>query len=264
MAEGGGGLRLYALLGNTSLRLGLWADGWVLRSCENVAGTCGFCKHLASLREASAVRPVTGGLICTSSPRGREFEEALVTSLGVPIDVVGLEVQVPLEVAYELPRTFGADRLLDCYAALRVVGGPCVVLDAGTCLTCDAVTRDGTVLPIGISAGLPAMRAGIVAMAPHLAPPLEQAAANWQTPATPAQGTEQSLSMGLLASLAGAAEALLKAAYDALGDPQAACVVTGGDGAALGAALSCEVLVLHDLAMDGLRLLDEERLRNDA
>ena len=41
-------------------------------------------------------------------------------------------------------RPLGVDRVLAAYAAYRLVNDSCIVIDAGTAVTIDAVTKDGT------------------------------------------------------------------------------------------------------------------------
>jgi type III pantothenate kinase len=262
MAEDDGVGRLYLCLGNTSLQVGGYRGGWVLNARVPAPASDDAPAWRAALGEAlaGAAAPWSGALLCSSTPRS----EALALSLaleavtGLRPRRLGHEVTVPLPVAYDDPATYGQDRLLVCFAAARLVGAPCVVLDAGTCLTCDAVTTAGTVLPVGIAAGLPALTAGLQAATPHLTAALDRALADWRRPAVaPARSTAGSLRAGLRAALGGTAERLVGAALEALSDAGATLVVTGGDGPALAGLLSRETLHLPDLALEGLRLLDE-------
>lgn len=51
-----------------------------------------------------------------------------------------------VSVAYDDPETYGIDRALAAYGAYQIFRDACVVVDAGTALTIDAVGSDGTVL----------------------------------------------------------------------------------------------------------------------
>jgi len=57
------------------------------------------------------------------------------------IDPVDMEI-MPLDV--DFPREVGADRVVNCYGALRLFGAPAVVIDFGTATTFDIVSEDGT------------------------------------------------------------------------------------------------------------------------
>jgi type III pantothenate kinase len=67
------------------------------------------------------------------------------------------ETDTGLRVAYDNPREVGADRLVNGVAAFQKYGGPCIVVDLGTAITFDVVSRNaqylgGIICPgIGIS-----------------------------------------------------------------------------------------------------------------
>jgi type III pantothenate kinase len=64
-----------------------------------------------------------------------------------------------IRIKYDNPREVGADRIVNAVAAFHKYGGPCVVVDLGTAITFDAVSRGaeylgGVICPgIGISIG---------------------------------------------------------------------------------------------------------------
>ena len=51
-----------------------------------------------------------------------------------------------IEVLYDKPESYGIDRALDCYYAFNLFKNSCVVVDAGTAVTIDAVDKNGRVL----------------------------------------------------------------------------------------------------------------------
>jgi type III pantothenate kinase len=51
--------------------------------------------------------------------------------------------QVPMPIRYDSPDTLGLDRLLAAYAAHCICNSACVIVDAGTAVTVDAVDDDG-------------------------------------------------------------------------------------------------------------------------
>ena len=68
---------------------------------------------------------------------------------------------VPLKIDYETPNTLGIDRVAAAIGALKSFQGPLVVVDAGTCITCDLIDeknifRGGTISP-GLQMRLQAM-----------------------------------------------------------------------------------------------------------
>jgi type III pantothenate kinase len=81
----------------------------------------------------------------SSKWRGELFEtlnEMFPGKLAVARTAEDIGVKVP----YENPETYGVDRALAAFAAYRYFGDSCVVVDAGTAVTVDAVGSDGAVI----------------------------------------------------------------------------------------------------------------------
>ena len=51
-----------------------------------------------------------------------------------------------VRILYDNPRDVGADRIVDAAAAMKLYGGPVIVVDMGTATVFDAVTADGDYL----------------------------------------------------------------------------------------------------------------------
>jgi type III pantothenate kinase len=59
-----------------------------------------------------------------------------------------------MAILYENPQEVGADRLVNGVAAFHRYGGPCVIVDLGTAITFDAISRRGDYLGGVIAAGI--------------------------------------------------------------------------------------------------------------
>lgn len=64
------------------------------------------------------------------------------------------ETDTGLTICYDNPREVGADRVINGAQAFRKYGGPCVVVDLGTAITFDAVSRNAEYLGGIICAGI--------------------------------------------------------------------------------------------------------------
>jgi type III pantothenate kinase len=65
------------------------------------------------------------------------------------------ETPLPIENAYATPQTLGKDRLAAAVGAWAFFPGQnCLVVDAGTCITCDVVSENGRFLGGNISPGI--------------------------------------------------------------------------------------------------------------
>ena len=63
--------------------------------------------------------------------------------LGHQMPVVGPGLKTGMAIRIDNPREVGADRLVNAVAAHDRFGGPCVVVDFGTGINFDVVSREG-------------------------------------------------------------------------------------------------------------------------
>ena len=73
---------------------------------------------------------------------------------GVSPLVVGAGVKTGVRILYDNPKDVGADRIVDAAAALKLYGGPAIVVDVGTATVFDAVSKDGEYLGGAIAPGM--------------------------------------------------------------------------------------------------------------
>lgn len=149
--------------------------------------------------------------------------------------------------AYAEPAALGADRWANLLGARALLGATdAVIVDAGTAVTVDGLRGDGRHTGGAIFAGWTAMRAGLAQAAPALA-----AATQREDPGMlPALDTSTAVSAGTWTAFVGAVERVVRGVERDLEQP--AYVLTGGDGAALAAALPGDwrhdpLLTMHGL-----------------
>jgi type III pantothenate kinase len=162
--------------------------------------------------------------------------------------------ELPLHVSLEMPNHVGIDRLLDAVAAngLRPPGRPAVVVDAGSAVTVDWIEADGTFSGGAILPGLRLMAQALhdhTALLPLI--PAPQAA-----PLAPGTSTPAAMELGIYWSVVGGVQAVL-AAYRRHFDADPVVYLTGGDGAALVAALGPGVTHWPEMTLEGIRLAAE-------
>ena len=145
---------------------------------------------------------------------------------------------------YDDPAQLGCDRWAALIGARRLHGGPAVVVDAGTALTADALTSDGVFVGGIIVPGAELMRK---ALAEHTAALKPQPGKFSFFPAT----TGDAIVSGAIDALAGAVERMARFLEEA-GQPQPACVLSGGGAALLEPYLNLEVKVVDNLVLEGL------------
>lgn len=64
----------------------------------------------------------------------------------IKITIVGRDLKVPIRNMYRIKREVGQDRLVNAYAAKMLYGTPIVIVDLGTAITFDTVSKKGDYL----------------------------------------------------------------------------------------------------------------------
>lgn len=93
------------------------------------------------------------GLISVVPPFVSEAERAVVKLLGIHPRVITVSSLGAMKIDYRHPQRLGIDRLINGLAARHLYGLPCLVVDIGTAITCDAVDAAGRFLGGAIAPG---------------------------------------------------------------------------------------------------------------
>lgn len=171
------------------------------------------------------------------------------------VDPVGMEL-MPLDV--DFPREVGADRVVNCFAAVRLFGAPAVVVDLGTATTFDVISEDGTYLGGLILPGS-AIAAEALFEKTSLLPRVD-----FRRPASLiGRNTFASIRSGLYHGLLGEVEGIAERIREELGT-ELQVIATGG-----GARIVAEECALIDaveplLTLKGLALVHQELHEGEA
>lgn len=178
----------------------------------------------------------------------KELSGELLEKLEAHFRVFQLTQQLPLPFtnAYETPHTLGKDRLAAAAGALHWYSdNTCLIVDAGTCITLDVLSAEGTYLGGNISPGI-RMRLRAMheqtARLPLVEP--EHPPQVWGT------STETALQNGAVLGAALEIEALGRRLKERWEDLKV--VVTGGDAPFLANSLECKIFVHSNLVLWGL------------
>ena len=192
---------------------------------------------------------LTGAAACSVS---NTWREALFRSVDgtVPgkLRVARTAADVGVTVPYRAPETYGVDRALAVYAAYRRFGSSCVVADAGTALTVDAVASNGSV------AG------GFIVPGFHLQAGALDASTDLPTVVPGGDETElgtnttDSIRLGVGYGLKAAAKDLIMRAADAV-EAEDRIILTGGDADELVSLFPGQIAVFPGLVLEGLGLV---------
>lgn len=168
---------------------------------------------------------------------------------------------------YQQPETLGTDRWVAMIAAWHLAQTPCVVVNAGTALTVDAITPQDNA-----TAGLAKFIGGMILpglqmMQTHLAQNTAQIGLKQGTLQDFPQNTGDAVYTGAIRAMIGAVTDMISRLSEyqsSAGHHNKAtrCVVTGGDAYVLTEALraqsslACEVIVVENLVLQGLLLIE--------
>lgn len=146
-------------IGNTTIALGVVVNGKVVESLR-----------IDTTKDTDRLKPVIikqvnyllnkgyeckRVVICSVVPKNTRLVERLIKeSLNIKVQVVGRDLPVPMKNHYKNPSQVGQDRLVGAYAALKLYGKPLIVVDLGTAITFDAVSKKGEYLGGAIVPGI--------------------------------------------------------------------------------------------------------------
>ena len=85
---------------------------------------------------------------------GREIREYLERKSDRRVQLIGVDRKVPIKNLYRNPAQVGVDRLLNAYAAYRRFKREMIIIDFGTAITFDVVSKKGEYLGGVISPGI--------------------------------------------------------------------------------------------------------------
>ncbi|MBF0385661.1 MAG: type III pantothenate kinase, partial [Candidatus Omnitrophica bacterium] len=129
-------------IGNTRISFALIRDKEVacVKSCQTAD-----IKAAASIIVSFSVRGVKECVVCSVVPSANKRIMGLIRkNLGVKAKIVGRDIKVLIKNNYRNPHQVGQDRLLCSFAAKEIYGYPAIVIDFGTAITFDIVSKEGS------------------------------------------------------------------------------------------------------------------------
>lgn len=227
--------------GNTRIKWG-WAEGeqWVRQSWVPSAEPDRLGAALAGLSAPDH--------IVVSNVAGRAVQEGIAAVLAPfriePHWVRSAAHQCGVRSGYGDPAQLGSDRWAALIGAWHLFNGPCVIANAGTAMTVDALSADGVFLGGFIVPGVDLMRA---ALARHTAQLELQEGQFTYFP----DRTADAIMSGAINALAGSIERMQRFMAET-GQTASLIVLTGGAAALLAPRLNARLEVVDNLVLEGL------------
>jgi len=156
-----------------------------------------------------------------------------------------------IKVRYDNPREVGADRLVNAVAGFHKYGGPCVIVDLGTTINFDVVSKDAEFLGGVIAPGIGMSISGLFARTARL--PM----VDFREPEKLiGSNTVGSIQSGLYYGFIGMIDGIVERITAQLG-PETKAVATGGQGELIVHGSRCVKIYDENLTLEGLRLIWE-------
>ena len=148
-------------IGNTNITLGVFDDERIVATWRLSTDRSKMpdeysimLTQLLHLRDMTA-RDIDSVALCSVvPPLTPTFVDLCTQYFGVEPLVVAAGTRTGVRILYDNPRDVGADRIVDAAAALKLYGGPVIVVDIGTATVFDAVTASGDYLGGAIAPGM--------------------------------------------------------------------------------------------------------------
>ena len=159
--------------------------------------------------------------------------------------------------SYRQPRRMGVDRWVAMIGAWAELEAACVVVDAGTAVTIDALDDDGQHLGGQILPGIALMAAALTSQTSDIPEVRPRPAAQSQGIRMFASSTSRAVEQGTINAVVGAIERAAWALYD--NNIDATVILTGGDASRILKSLDEEPLHRPHLVLSGLARILESR-----
>lgn len=236
-------------IGNTNITAGLFKDGRLIRKTKIPARVyskyeCGFkslCKDGGCACDVivSSVEPLVLARVV-----------ACLNKIGkCRIKILGRDKTVPIKNLYKNKREVGQDRLVNAFAARELYGSPTVIIDFGTAITFDIVSRKGEYLGGLILPGIEMSLASLYEKT-ALLPKVELKPASLII----GKDTVNSIRGGILFGLGAMCNGLI-ARYRKILGPGTKVIATGGNAKLIKRYANSIQIIDEDLTLKGLSII---------
>lgn len=146
-------------IGNTNITVGLFKGNALLKTYRIPTHTGNYA---ASFKKIIGSKSIDNAIICSVVPKSTDIVvNNLKKMLNKKPIVLGKDGIVPIKNLYHKPAQVGQDRLVNAFAAVKLYGSPAIIIDFGTAITFDVVSKNkdylgGIILP-GLEISLDAL-----------------------------------------------------------------------------------------------------------
>jgi len=237
-------------IGNTNIGFGVFRGNRLIKRFDIPSGEYTFQGLERYLNKLT----IDKGIICSVVPKASGIlRDDLKRILHKEPYCLGEDVRVPVNNLYRNPKQVGQDRLVNAYAGIMLYGAPLVIVDFGTAITLDVISKNkeylgGLILP-GLELSLTAL-AQRAALLPRvrLSKPRELIG----------RDTQSSILSGVVYGSGVLADVLIKQIKKELVYPRLKVIGTGGDIALIKSLLKEVKVIDLNLTLKGLSLIAQK------
>lgn len=252
------GLLLAIDIGNTSIAVGVFDGEELIATFRVATDRDNFPDEYAVLfvnllRSRGIESDEVGAAILSSTvpPLVGTFRAVCQEQFGIDPIVVGPGVRTGIRVLYDNPREVGPDRILHAVAALDKYDPPMIIVDLGTAVVFDAVSRNGDYLGGAIAPGLGLASEALFSRAAMLH------RVQISRPDGPiGRNTVHSMQSGIFFGYVELVSGMVRRFKEEIGE-EATVIGTGGYAHLIQEEASCFDALEPDLNLTGLRLVYE-------
>lgn len=130
-------------IGNTNISIGIFHKNKLIKKWKIPTSL----PAVNSIKEIAATNKISAVAICSVVPKlTAKLSSTLGKSLKAKILIAGRNIKVPIKNLYKKPKQVGQDRLINAYAGLKLYGKGLIIIDFGTAITFDIVSKKGEYL----------------------------------------------------------------------------------------------------------------------
>jgi len=198
-------------------------------------------------------------VICSVVPKLTQvIGQSLKKLTGKTPYIIGKDVIVPIKNRYLKPKQLGQDRLVNAYATPKLYGAPAIIIDAGTAITFDVVSKNNQYLGGLIFPGI-----GILLASLHEKTALLPLIKITKPKKLIGTNTKSSILSGIVFGVAALSKELVAKIKQHSGK-NTLVVGTGGDIGLIKKYLKLKIKIDRNLTLKGINLIYNNKIKNYA
>ncbi|MEK6727563.1 MAG: type III pantothenate kinase [Candidatus Omnitrophota bacterium] len=138
-------------IGNTNISFGVFKGNKIVKRFNILTGS--YCAK--RLKKNLGRADISDSIICSVVPKATDIlARDLEKLLAIRAHIIGKDLKAPIKNLYRKAKQVGQDRLVNAYAGVKLYGSPLIVIDFGTAITFDAISKRSEYLGGAILPGL--------------------------------------------------------------------------------------------------------------